>query len=113
MQPGAVKLMRVRRATAPGSNDLPANKAGGFMQELDAANSACAYDFAQGVIDSFGCFESCGDVRIKDNYVAAFAISCGVLPPNAIRKIVLRSKLKVRVIVSHFRRSFVHVAPRV
>jgi len=33
-QPGAVKLMRVRRATALGSHDPPTRKAVGFMQEL-------------------------------------------------------------------------------
>jgi hypothetical protein len=36
-QPGAVKLMRVRRATAPGSNDPSGNKAGGFMHVLGGA----------------------------------------------------------------------------
>ena len=34
-QLGAVKLMRVRRATAPGGNDPSVNKAVEFMQELD------------------------------------------------------------------------------
>ena len=33
-QPGAAKLMRVRRATAPGSNNVPVNKAAECMQEL-------------------------------------------------------------------------------
>ena len=33
-QPGAVKLARVRRATAPGSEDAPANKAGKFTRLL-------------------------------------------------------------------------------
>ena len=38
-QTGAVKLMRVRRATAPGSNDLSENKAAEFMQELASTRS--------------------------------------------------------------------------
>ena len=38
-QPRTVKLMRVRRATARGSNDPSADKAGGFMHELAGAQN--------------------------------------------------------------------------
>jgi len=34
LQPGAVKLMLVRRATAPGRNDPSENKAAEFMQDM-------------------------------------------------------------------------------
>jgi len=105
--------MRAKLATERGDQNTSENVAVKFMRELDAANSSRAYDLAQGVIDSLGCFESCGDIRIEDNYVTAFTISCGVLSPDTLRKLVLRSKLEVGVVVSHFRRSFVHVALRV
>ena len=93
-----------------GSNNFQARKAGKFIAELDAASSTSAYDLPQCIVDCLRRFECCGYIRIKDNYVGTLAISRGVLSTNSLRKIVLRSKLEVGVVVSHFRTSFVHVA---